>query len=81
MEASEAVATRFVTGLTERFADIQQFPHMGTARNYLASGLWVLIHDKYAVYYLPRPEEIVVIRVLHGSRDVSGLAERGELLS
>lgn len=70
-----------VTGLTGRFADVQQFPHMGAARERLASGLWVLIHDKYAIYYLPRPEEIVIVRVLHGSRDVSALAERGELLS
>jgi toxin ParE1/3/4 len=54
---------------------------MGAARERLASGLWVLIHDKYAIYYLPRPKEIVIVRVLHGSRDVSALAERGELLS
>jgi plasmid stabilization system protein ParE len=37
----------------------------------------VIFHQKYAVYYLPRPAEIVIVRVLHGSRDISSLAEGG----
>jgi toxin ParE1/3/4 len=38
----------------------------------------VIFHDeKYAIYYLPRPDEIVIVRVLHGSRDIASIAEEG----
>jgi len=36
-----------------------------------------MFHQKYAVYYLPRPSEIVIVRVLHGHRDISAVAETG----
>ncbi len=32
---------------------------------------------KYAIYYLPLPAEIVVVRVLHGSRDLAAISDRG----
>jgi plasmid stabilization system protein ParE len=42
----------------------------------------VTFHGVYAIYYTPRPEasvpEIVIVRVLHGARDMTALAERGE---
>ena len=52
-------------------------PSSGAPRPHLATNLRVLFHQKYAVYYLPRPGEIVVVRVLHGSRDVASIAEAG----
>jgi toxin ParE1/3/4 len=52
-------------------------PFSGAPRFYLAPDLRVIFHQKYAVYYLPRPGEIVIVRVLHGSRDVSAIAEAG----
>lgn len=51
---------------------------MGASREELTSGLRVIFHSAYAVYYLPYPHEIVIVRVLHGSRDVTILVERGE---
>ena len=35
----------------------------------------MLFYEKYAVYYLPRPDEIVIVRVLHGSRDIAAIAD------
>jgi plasmid stabilization system protein ParE len=29
------------------------------------------------IYYQPHPNEIVIIRVLHGARDVTAIAEHG----
>jgi toxin ParE1/3/4 len=52
-------------------------PLSGAPRPHLAPDLRVIFHQKYAVYYLPRPGEIVIIRVLHGFRDVSAIAEAG----
>jgi plasmid stabilization system protein ParE len=33
--------------------------------------------ERYAIYYLQRGDEIVVVRVLHGSRDVDAIADEG----
>jgi toxin ParE1/3/4 len=37
----------------------------------------VLFHEKYAIYYLPLDDEIVIVRVLHGSRDIASIADEG----
>jgi plasmid stabilization system protein ParE len=52
-------------------------PLSGAPRSHLAPDLRVIFHQKYAVYYLPRPGEIVIVRVLHGYRDTSFIAEEG----
>jgi plasmid stabilization system protein ParE len=39
--------------------------------------LRVIFHGKYAIYYLPRVDEIIIVRVLHGSRDIAHVAEEG----
>ena len=37
----------------------------------------VNFHGQYAIYYRPGKDKIIVVRVLHGARDVAALAERG----
>lgn len=49
---------------------------MGPSRKALGADVRVLLHGKYAVYYLYR-SEVVILRVLHGARDVTAIAERG----
>lgn len=36
-------------------------------------------HGAYAIYYQPREQEIVIVRVLHGARDIAAIVERGGL--
>jgi toxin ParE1/3/4 len=58
---------------------VRSFPLAFPARDALAPGLRVTFHRNYAIYYQPRPTEIVIIRVLHGARDVAAIARRGGL--
>jgi len=37
----------------------------------------VAFHSPFAIYYLPHPDAIVIVRVIHGARDIAVLAERG----
>ena len=37
--------------------------------------LRVTFHAPYAIYYLPQPEAVVIVRVIHGARDVAALVE------
>lgn len=71
------MATRFLSRLETRIRQTLTLPLSGAPRTHLAPDLRVIFHQKYAVYYLPRPGEIVIVRVLHGSRDISSIAEGG----
>lgn len=53
------------------------FPLTGAPCEHLAPNLRVKVHSPYAVYYFPTEREVVVVRVLHGARDIAAIAERG----
>jgi len=76
-EVSEQVATRFVAAIEAHFEPLRHFPLAGPSREQLASGLRVTFHSPYAIYYRPQPDALVIIRVIHGARDLVALAERG----
>ncbi len=77
IEASEQVATRFVAAIEAHFEPLRHFPFSGPAREHLAPGLRVTFHSPYAIYYRPQPDALVIIRIIHGARDLTALAERG----
>ena len=52
-------------------------PLIAPKRDALAPGLRVTFHGPYAIYYKPTTDELVIIRVLHGARDSTALADRG----
>jgi toxin ParE1/3/4 len=51
------------------------FPFSGAPRSHLAPELRVIFYKKYAIYYFPRAAEILIVRILHGSRDLTAIAE------
>ena len=52
-------------------------PLIGPRREQFAPGLRVTFHVSYAIYYLPTAHDLIVVRVLHGSRDAVAIAEHG----
>jgi toxin ParE1/3/4 len=76
-EASEAVATRFVTAIEAHFEPLRHFPFSGSAHEQLAPGLRVTFQNPYAIYYMPQEGALVILRVIHGARDITVLAARG----
>jgi toxin ParE1/3/4 len=81
IEVSEKTATRFVGAIEAAFQPLMHFPLSGPARDQLAPGLRVTFHNPYAIYYRPLPDRVVIVRILHGARDIAALAERGGLAS
>lgn len=55
-------------------------PLMGTPREQFAVGLRVTFHHPYAIYYQVSEPELIIVRVLHGARDVAAMAEQGGFL-
>jgi toxin ParE1/3/4 len=76
-EATDEIATSFITAIEAAFELLRRFPFAGPARERLAPGLRVTFHSPYAIYYTPLPDAVMIIRVLHGARDVAALEERG----
>lgn len=49
---------------------------MGTKREHLAPGLRAQFFRDYVIYYMIDDSEIIIVRVLHGSRDVEAIFEQ-----
>jgi toxin ParE1/3/4 len=77
VEASEAVADRFVDTIKARLQILSRFPRSGSARDDVAPGLRAFVHSRYLAYYRVLPDAVLVIRVVHGARDAAAIADRG----
>jgi toxin ParE1/3/4 len=74
------VANRFILALRKHFEPLRTFPNSGAPRDHVRPGLRVVFHQPYAIYYRPLPEAVVIIRVVHGARDLTALSESGGFL-
>jgi toxin ParE1/3/4 len=79
-EASEIIATQFLSAIEQAFQPLLRAPLMGSQREHLGAGLRVIFHSPYAIYYLSTATEVVIVRVLHGARDVVAIANEGGLV-
>jgi toxin ParE1/3/4 len=71
------MASRFIVAIKTAIEPVRHFPLAAPAREQLASGLRVTFHSRYAIYYRPLADAVVIIRVLHGARDVAAIAKQG----
>ena len=68
-QGSIETAERFIDAVHEQFRRLADYPSMGRAREELAPGLRSIPEGKYVIFYRSLQEDILIIRVLHGSRD------------
>jgi toxin ParE1/3/4 len=61
-------ADRFLKRFDKRFKQLQQFPLIGESQDRFRIGLRSVIEGSYIIFYEPRPDEILIYRVLHGAR-------------
>jgi toxin ParE1/3/4 len=69
-EDSVVEADRWVDRLDESLTLWATQPEMGRARDELSPGIHSLAFGRYVVFFMPLPDGIDVVRVLHGSRDL-----------
>jgi toxin ParE1/3/4 len=62
-----------VQRLEASFHRLIEQPYSGPPRDRLAPGLRVLNVRGYAVYYAVTEADVLVVRVVHGARDVAAL--------
>jgi toxin ParE1/3/4 len=66
-------ADRILDQLDQRCQQLATYPELGTQRNDLVNGMRCLIEGNYAIFYRINPNQIQVLRILHGARDFSTL--------
>jgi toxin ParE1/3/4 len=68
------IATRVVESVTERFWRLARYPRIGRRRDDLRPGLRSLAAGDYIIVHRVMEEEVVLIlHVVHGSRDIPAL--------
>lgn len=76
LSQSESAAHRFVDAVQQTLKDLAQHPGLGGPKQYDDPALaqvrsWsVRGFPNHLIYYLPLPDGIDVLAVLHGSRDI-----------
>lgn len=73
-----SAAVQFVRKLTDRFHELLQSPGIGRKRDDLAAGLRSTRVGDYLIFYRQQGEDIVIVHVLHGHRNLPELFQQEE---
>ena len=66
-------ADRFIASLTERFYLLSKNPYIGRIRDDLRPGLRSFPVLQYVIIYRVMGDEVVILHVFHGRRDIEAL--------
>lgn len=69
------VADRLIVLIARRFELLADHPRAGRARDDLRPGMRVFPVGEYLLIYRQAGPDVVIVRVLHGSRDVEALLD------
>jgi toxin ParE1/3/4 len=68
------IADRFVDTITARFANLANHPYIGRQRDHdLRPGVRTFPASDYIIAYRVDGDDVLILRVLRGSRDIEGL--------
>jgi toxin ParE1/3/4 len=70
-ESGLAQADRFLAKLDAKFSKIAQFPNLGRQRNEILPTLRSFPIDQYLILYIPANQDVDILRVVSGYRDLS----------
>lgn len=72
-ESGLSQADRFLAKLDAKFAKIAQFPKIGRQRDEVLPRLRSFPMDQYLILYIPESQNVDILRVVSGYRDLSAL--------
>ncbi len=74
-EQNPDAADRWLDLIDEKAQALSRMPEMGSKRYDLAPGLRSFAVGNYVIFYRPASNGILIIRVLHGARDIPAIFE------
>ncbi|HEY8696833.1 MAG TPA: type II toxin-antitoxin system RelE/ParE family toxin [Rhizomicrobium sp.] len=72
---SPSRAKSFVTELRRKAENIGYMPHAHPPRPNLGKNVRIAVHGRYVIIFRDLPRQVVVLRIVHGARDLPGLFE------
>ena len=73
VESSIETADRLLESIYRKFLLLDQYPHAGRRRDDLRPGIWAFPAGEYIVLYRVEANDVVIVRVVRGSRDLDAL--------
>ncbi len=67
------IAYKLIESVSQRFALLATYPHAGRAREELGSGIRSFSVGEYILLYRVEGDDVVIQRVVRGSRDIEEL--------
>ena len=67
----KAQANNYLDNLCTKAQTLADNPALGFPREALAAGLLSFPHQSHIIFYLPQPDGITIVRVLHASVDIA----------
>ena len=71
-------AVTFVQELVKRCQELAATPTAYPARPQLKDGLRARPHGRYIIFYMANPEQVFIVRILHGAQDFEALFKEPE---
>jgi toxin ParE1/3/4 len=75
-ERNAAAAESLIREIDRKFENLSHFPFIGRERSTLSAGIRSVVTHPYVVFYTVEPDRIIIVRVLHGSRDIDAEFQR-----
>ena len=72
---NERAADQVLDGIEARLDALLAFPEMGVAREDIRPGLRMLVSGAYVILYRIGEQDIDIVRVVHGRRDLETLED------
>jgi len=73
-EDNPDAAIAFVQRLRRRCHDLLTFPFAGRKRDEIRTGYRSVVEGEYTIFYrMARPDELIIIHVIHAKRDLSSI--------
>ena len=71
---SEDIATRVIENIRQQFSLLSRHPYSGRRRDDLRPGVRSFVVANYVIIYrVQDPDTVLILHILHGSRDIAGL--------
>jgi toxin ParE1/3/4 len=72
-EADQAIADRFIGRINTVFEALSDFPNRGSPRDDFGRGVRTITFERRIIMYRVSGAQVLVLRVVHGARDLTGL--------
>jgi toxin ParE1/3/4 len=70
---SPNIAQRLTDSITDRFYVLSEHPYLGRSRSELGPGLRSHPVRNYLIFYRVDEGDVLIVRVLHGNRDIEAV--------